>query len=220
MKRDKQSIIEERFDNVSASKTFYNMVRYLNLNEKSVLDIGCSYGEFLIHFGRGSIGLTISHEEVNYGKNKGLEIRYGNIESEDLSLKEKFDVIFANNIFEHLYSPHRFLINCKNLLKPGGILVLGVPCIPTLSFLLHLTKFRGSLAVSHINFFTRETLVKTVERAGWNIENIRSFHFKNSFCDRLLDIISPHFYVVAVLDRNFSYHEKRQEELKGYEVKI
>ena len=138
MKRDKQSIIEERFDNVSASKTFYNMVRYLNLNEKSVLDIGCSYGEFLIHFGRGSIGLTISHEEVNYGKNKGLEIRYGNIESEDLSLKEKFDVIFANNIFEHLYSPHRFLINCKIILKPGGILVLGVPCIPTLCFLLHI----------------------------------------------------------------------------------
>jgi len=122
--------IEKRFENVSKSKTFGNIVKTFDLDKKSVLDIGCSYGEFLVHFGPKSVGITIVKEEVEYGKSKDLDIRLGNIESSDFNLEKKFDVIFANNIFEHLYSPHNFLCEIKKYLRPEGILILGVPCIP------------------------------------------------------------------------------------------
>jgi 2-polyprenyl-3-methyl-5-hydroxy-6-metoxy-1,4-benzoquinol methylase len=210
------SKIEERFQNIKKSKTFRNIVSTFSLDTKKVLDIGCSYGEFLIHFGPSSVGVTITNDEVEYGKKKGLAIRYGNIESPDFVLSEKFEVIFANNIFEHLYSPHEFLCQVKKYLEPEGVLILGVPCIPKIVSLLRLTKFRGSLAGAHINFFTRDTLIKTVERAGYDIIATQGFHFKNKIVDHLLDPIYPHLYVIATPRTNFKYSEKRMKELAGY----
>lgn len=208
--------IEIRFANVAKSKTFKNIIKAFELDKKSVLDIGCSYGEFLSHFGPGSLGVTIISEEVEYGRNKGLNIRYGNVESDNFNLSEKFDVIFANNIFEHLYSPHGFLRKIQSYLKVGGVIIVGVPCIPKIVSLWHLNKFRGSLAGAHINFFTRESLMKTIERGGYQLIATRGFHFANKLVDHLIDPIYPHFYVVAKIDPNFRYTEKRMRELSGY----
>lgn len=195
--------IEKRFENISKSKTFQNIIGIFGLDKKRVLDIGCAFGEFTACFGEGSVGLTITKEEAEYGRGRGLDIRYGDIESSDLLSEEKYDVIFANNLFEHLYSPHNFLRKIKKHLVPGGILILGVPCIPKIVSLLQIKKFRGSLAGSHINFFTRDTLIKTVERGGWKPLTTRGFHFANKTIDRLLDPIYPHFYVVAISDPDF-----------------
>jgi len=212
--------IEQRFTNSAKSKTFRNIVNRFDLSRKAVLDIGCSYGELLAHFGKGSVGITISKDEAEYGKAKGLDVRYGNIESDTFILNEKFDVIYANNLFEHLLSPHQFLVRIKKYLKPGGILILGVPCIPKMVSLLRFKKFRGSLALAHINFFTRETLIRTVEKAGWKPTAVRGFHFLNMLVDLFLNPIYPHFYMVAFPDPNFQYSEKRLKELAGYADKI
>lgn len=208
--------IERRFENVSKSKTFRNMVELFGLGHREVLDIGCSYGEFLSHFGPGSVGITIIEDEVAYAANKNLDVRFGNIEDDTFVLDKKFDVAFANNIFEHLYSPHEFLRRVRNYLKPEGVLILGVPCIPKLVFLLRFRKFRGSLAGAHINFFTRDTLIKTVEQGGWRLHMVRGFRFKNGVVDGLLNLIYPHFYAVASIDPGFSYTKKRMRELVGY----
>lgn len=115
-----------------------------------------------------------------------------------------------------MYSPHNFLCKIKQYLKPNGILILGVPCIPKIVSLFHINKFRGSLAVAHINFFTRDTLIKTVERGGWKPIVTRGFHFANKIIDYSLVLIYPHFYVVATPDPDFKYFEKRMKELVGY----
>ncbi len=208
-----------RFDNVAKSKTFRNIIGAYDLRKKSVLDIGCTHGEFLKHFGPGSVGLTIIPEEVAAGATLGLDIRVANIEDERFTMPETFDVIFANNIFEHLQSPHHFLNRIKSFLKPGGILILGVPCLPYILPLIHFKKFRGALASLHINFFNRASLIKTVEAAGWKVAETRGFHFSQKLVDYLLNPIYPHFYVVASSDPNFRYSEKRLKELAGYSHK-
>ena len=210
---DKQ--IEQRFANQAKSKTFRNIIKEFSLDKKKVLDIGCSYGEHLAHFGKQSTGITIVQEEVDYGRQKGLDVRYGNIE-EDFGLAGQYDVIFANNILEHLYSPHAFLHKTRKYLKSDGILILGVPCVPAARYLLRIPKFRGSLAKAHINFFTKFTLEKTAERSGWAILETRGFHFTNKFIDKCLNPVYPHFYVIAKPDPAFAYHEKRKKELAGY----
>ncbi|OGZ05810.1 MAG: hypothetical protein A2845_03330 [Candidatus Lloydbacteria bacterium RIFCSPHIGHO2_01_FULL_49_22] len=216
MMQEANGNLERRFAAVSRSKTLAHIIAELELDKKSVFDIGCSFGEFLTHFGEGSVGLTIAENEAAHGKMKGLDIRLGNIESDDFKLDEQFDAIFANNIFEHLYSPHEFLCRIKRYLKPGGVLVLGVPCIPRIASLIHFKKFRGSLATQHINFFTRETLYHTVLRGGWNISDMRGFHFACRVVDKLLDLVYPHFYVIAHVDPDFVYSDKRLKELAGY----
>lgn len=210
---------EIRFQNVTKSKTFKNLIEIFQLDKKAVLDVGCSYGEFLVHFGPGSLGLTIIKREVEIGNNRGLNVQYGNIESDDFMLPGGgFDVIFANNIFEHLLSPHTFLIKVKKYLKPNGIFILGVPCIPKIVSLLRFRKFQGSLYPLHINFFTKETLTKTVEAGGYKILMTRGFHFRNTFLDKLLDPIYPHMYIIAEVDKNFQYNERRMEELEAYKL--
>lgn len=214
---DESEKIRRRFESVSNSMTFKHLREAFDLRKKAVLDIGCSFGEFLTHFGDGSVGITVREDEAQYGRKVKLDIRQANIESSDFILTEKFDVVFANNLFEHLYSPHRFLHRVKEYLKPGGILILGVPVIPKVVSLLRFSKFRGSLADSHINFFTKQTLVNTVERAGWEVVSVRSFHWASRW-DKILDSICPHFYIVARVDPNFSFSHKRMAELAGYKL--
>ncbi|MEK7530615.1 MAG: class I SAM-dependent methyltransferase [Patescibacteria group bacterium] len=207
---------EKRFENTSKSKTFNNIVRTFGLDKKRVLDIGCTFGEFVARFGTGSTGVTITPSEAAYGQEKGLDIRCGNIESDSFVLEEKYDVIFANNLFEHLYSTHNFLRKIRDYLEPGGILILGVPCIPKVVSLLRFKKFQGSLSDAHVNFFTRDTLIKTVEAGGWTPSTTRGFHFTNPLVDHLFDPVYPHFYVIAVPNPHFTYSEKRMKELVGY----
>lgn len=210
--------IEKRFADVARSKTFSNLIKRYSLSERKVFDIGCTHGEFLKHFGHGSVGLTISSEEEKVAKERNLNVLLSNIEQDELpeDFNNKFDVIFANNIFEHMQSPHNFLLKIKKYLKPNGLLILGVPCIPYITGLVHLRKFRGALASPHINFFTRSTLIKSVEYAGWRIDEVRGFHFLTPFVDYLLNPIYPHFYVVAKVDANFQYPAKRLKEIEGY----
>jgi 2-polyprenyl-3-methyl-5-hydroxy-6-metoxy-1,4-benzoquinol methylase len=195
--------VEKRFTSQASSKTFQNIIRTYGLDNKSVFDIGCSYGEHLINFGPGSYGITMKTIEVEYGRQKGLKIDLGNIEDQAFELDRKFDVVFANNILEHLYSPHHFLCGIKKYLKEDGIAIIGVPCVPAIRALIGLRKFNGSLSHHHINFYNKFTLGKTVERSGWIIQSVRGFRIYPTIIDHLLDPIYPHFYVVARVDKTF-----------------
>jgi len=206
-------MIEERFKKVSESRTFRNIISVHNLSSKKILDLGCGFGEYLAHFGRGSVGLTTTKEEVEYGKDSGLDIRFGNVEDIDKFFTD-LDIqgVWANNLFEHLISPHSFLIKLKKVLDGNSILILGVPVVPFPSFLLKFSLFRGALASNHINFFTKKTLRLTAEFAGWKVMTVRPFFFKSSFLDFLFSLFAPHQYLIASNDTNFKYPPKKLKE--------
>ncbi len=198
------------------SHSFVNLLKQFNLPDKSVLDIGSSEGDFLQHFGLGSVGVTIIPEHVETARQHGLKVVTGNIEDPAFTLPQKFDVVWANNLFEHMNAPHLFLMKVKEFLKPNGFLILGVPVIPTISPLTRLTKFRGAYAASHVNFFTRKTLMETLRYAGWSVEEARLFRFGNKTLDSLLNPIAPHMYVVARQNKEWAYAHKRLLSLEGY----
>lgn len=61
---------------------------------------------------------------------------------------EKADYIEAYHILEHLEDTETFLLNCKNLLKKGGILHIKVPCC---------FNTNGFEDPTHKKFFTPES---------------------------------------------------------------
>lgn len=208
--------INQRFKNTNASRTFKRIVRVFAMHEKAVLDLGCGFGEYLTIFGKGSVGITTNMREVEEGKKRGLDIMFGNIEEmEKLNIKNKFDIVWANNFFEHILSPHAFLSKLRRVVVGETTLILGVPVVPVISLLLRVGKFRGALASNHINFFTRKTLILTVERAGWVVVDIRPYVVSYSPIDRLLGFVAPHLYVVAKCDESFRYAEKKLKEWEG-----
>lgn len=212
--------VAKRFDNVGNSKSFERILATYGLKNKKVLDLGCGYGEHLSLFGEDSLGVTTTKEEVAYGAGAGIRIALGNVERLDLipeMKQERFAAVWSNNLFEHLLAPHRFLNSLKRYAEDDTLLILGVPVVPMLPELMRFRKFRGALAVSHINFFTRDTLRLTVERAGWRIEDMRPFIFKNAVLDRIVGMVAPHAYVIARNNASFTYPEKKLKEWKDDE---
>jgi SAM-dependent methyltransferase len=204
---------DRQFAIVSRSRTFRNIVKHFALGEKSVLDVGCSYGEYTAHFGLKSVGITTNPREVEIGLKRGLDVRLGNAEHlEAIGLPNSFDFIWANNLFEHLLAPHAFLMNLRRVGKTETVLLLGVPVLPFPYFLTLLRKFRGAFHDSHINFYSWRTLKLTVEAAGWSTKDVRPFICPVRLLDRLLLFIAPHVYVVATKDLSFAYSRGKVQE--------
>ena len=211
--------IKFREENVKLSRTFNNILDLYSLSNKAVCDIGCGFGEYLRMFGKGSIGVTTTQEEVEYGKNNNLNIIFGNAEKIENSFPavQRFGAIWANNLFEHLLSPHAFLIKLKKISSESTIAIIGVPVVPKIVSLISLPWFRGTLASNHVSFFTSTTLRLTVERAGWKVLTVRPFIFKNKFLDYIVRPFAPHLYVVAINDSSFIYPPKKLKEWVGDE---
>lgn len=206
--------LHKRDQQTMSSKTFARIAKTFSLPEKRVLDIGCGYGEYMQRFGKMSVGITSRAIEVEYGKIIGRDIRSGNAETlaTTLSTSEQFDVIWCNNIFEHLLSPHAFLVHLKEFARKDSLLILGTPILPTPSLLTKIPKFRGALAVEHINFFTKKTYELTAIYAGWDVVTIRPYYFENAVLDHLITPAMPHLYLVAKNNADFRYPERKKSE--------
>ena len=205
--------IRKRFDGVLRSTTFQRVQSTYQLAQKKMLDLGCSFGEYLVCFGPGSLGVTTTLTEVAYGKKESLNIIKGNVELiDELGIADTYEGIWANNLFEHLLSPHAFLIRLKAVTKEDALLILGVDVLPRIVSLTAIKKFRGALATPHVSFYTRETLALTLERAGWTTVTLRPFYFTNPFLDWCASWLAPHLFAVATNDTTFRYHKKKRRE--------
>lgn len=97
-----------------------------------VLDIGCGGGlasEPMARLGADVVGADAT--EVNiavaraHAAQQGLEIDYRATTAEALLATDaRFDVVLALEIVEHVADPASFVATCRELLKPGGLLIL------------------------------------------------------------------------------------------------
>lgn len=97
-----------------------------------LLDVGCGLGLFLETM-RGEFelyGIDLSEYAVGQARRRlpGAELTVGSL-TEGLPFDEKFDVVTAINIFEHLDDPGAGLDAVRAELRPGGLLVAHLPTI-------------------------------------------------------------------------------------------
>lgn len=95
----------------------------------SVLDIGCAMGDFLYPaktYYAKTFGIELSDKMADYtSKNLGVTIFRTQFDS--LQTNERFSCIHMSHIIEHVPNPNDWLAKAKQLLLPGGILVICVP---------------------------------------------------------------------------------------------
>ena len=98
-----------------------------------VLDIGCGIGGTLVAF--GDAGFTLCGIELSESraeickKNLGFNNYSADIYDVDLcvqGLDEKFDVVVCNSVIEHVNDPAAMIRTFKDLLTPGGVVIMGV----------------------------------------------------------------------------------------------
>ncbi len=95
-----------------------------------ILDIGCGGGLVAEPFAKMGANVTaIDASEKNiavakiHAEKSGVTVNYRNCAAEDLAATgEKFDVVFALEIIEHVANVEQFVASCAQLVKPNGLL--------------------------------------------------------------------------------------------------
>lgn len=96
-----------------------------------ILDIGCGGGllsEPMARLGANVVGADAAAGNIPvaqiHAEQSGLDIDYRNVTAESLvDDGEVFDVVLNMEVVEHVADPQAFLTACKDLLKPGGVML-------------------------------------------------------------------------------------------------
>ena len=100
-------------------------------HHETLLDIGCAYGHFLeiLKNDFKVSGMDISNHAIKIARNK-VKCRYkqGNLE-ESIPFKEKFDIITAISVIEHLHEPEKGLKTIFNHLNDNGLFCFEIPTV-------------------------------------------------------------------------------------------
>jgi len=95
-------------------------------NGKRLLDVGCG-GGFLVEaaqdMGFRAEGIEANHNLVEWCKRRNLKVRGGDVSMLE-ETGEHYDVVVLSAILEHVLEPQLLLASCKNLLAPGGIMLI------------------------------------------------------------------------------------------------
>lgn len=199
---DRERVIAKRF--AALPRRLQHAAAYWALEAASVLDVGCSYGHCLVHFGPGSVGIDNVAEHVDFCCSLGLDARLADVD-EGLDEVEDgaFDVVWISDVLEHLDAPRLLLRRVQPKLKPGGRVIALVSVLPR-SRLARLV-FRGhgwfDADVHHYQF-TAETARHLVERSGYVVEQVVPHLLPRRFqpLNRLLLPFAPVIFVSACPD--------------------
>lgn len=179
---------------------------YLALADKyaarSVLDVGCAQGTLaltLAERGKNVTAVDIRPAFLEYARSRWErgDVRFvsANIFDEpDLGL---FDMVFANQIIEHLVYPAELLRKLARYVRPGGMLVITTPNhdyfrsdLPSYRELgdprQHEHKQFSAGGADHFFAYTEEELREAASLAGLEVAEV--FYFESPF-------ISGHFLV-------------------------
>jgi SAM-dependent methyltransferase len=96
------------------------------------LDVGCGLGQFL-QFRLNTEGVDVNSRCIQHCKARGLKVHL--IGNTTWPLEDKaFDSVIMDNVLEHISEPSSTILEIRRVLKPNGILIVGVPGIKGYAF--------------------------------------------------------------------------------------
>jgi SAM-dependent methyltransferase len=164
---------------VELSREIATLLRTTQLapSDLQVLDYGMGWGHWCAiaqAMGCKTYGWDLSRQRRDFAKSRGIQVP----EFEELSTL-RFDIVNVEQVFEHLVEPRAVLEQLASMLKPGGILKIGVPdgrhvkrglssvrwghLARDREFMRHLMPITPLI---HINTFTAESLARFGAQAG------------------------------------------------------
>lgn len=135
-----------------------------------VLDVGCGDGRFLaemVRRGWQGTGIDFDPAAVEAGRKKyNLNLRAGDIQSAQFE-ESNFDAITMSHLIEHLPDPVACLARCRELLRPGGRLVVTTPNFRSLGRRHFQHNWRCVEPPRHLQLFAPHLLAECAKRAGF-----------------------------------------------------
>lgn len=164
-------IIQKNF-----SARFQKILKFTELKQiTNCLEIGCAYGFFaeilLKQVQTKYVGLDVSEEAVAHGTVNSPNLKredYLNYQSPD----EKYTDVFMWDVIEHLKNPDRFIQKIYSEMDNRGRIYITTGDISAILPRIQGKNWRLIHPPTHVHYFSKETLIKLLDRYGFKIVNL------------------------------------------------
>ena len=110
-------------------------------------------------------GVEISQEAVDWAEKLGRKVTCSTIE--DFKTDQKYEVISALDVLEHISRPVDFIQTVRDLLVETGIFLINVPYEGSFSAKLSGKKWHALLPPEHWFYFNKKSLRQILENGGF-----------------------------------------------------
>lgn len=188
-----------------------------------ILDYGGGGGQFALvcksHFPESDVYITDIFDDALLDEWRPLNIQIPFAEFADD--KRTFDIIFLNDVFEHVSDPNGVLQQLAGKLKPNGHIFIDTPkqfwlypVAKTASRSLYTKILRGTVSIYHLQIWSRKAFEMVVAASGLRIEKYREtseYTMPASFYMRNMGITNPAVKLAGSLFyRNAKYLAKNK----------
>jgi GT2 family glycosyltransferase/2-polyprenyl-3-methyl-5-hydroxy-6-metoxy-1,4-benzoquinol methylase len=168
---------------VNSDSTHAKVVRLVGTGER-VLELGCATGYMSRVFrdrGCQVVAVEIDPKAAARASAFCERVIVGDIEQMDLAQElgeDRFDVVVAADVLEHLKDPLSVLLTVKRYLRDDGYIVASIPNVAHGSVRLALLSGQflyrelGLLDRTHLRFYTRDTMEKLLYDGGFVIAHL------------------------------------------------
>lgn len=141
-----------------------------------LLDVGCGWGHLLklaLDMGYDAVGLDASQTAVDVAETafqvKPILSLFPGYVFEPCS----FDIVTMNHVLEHLPRPESALSEAWRILKPEGVLAIGVPNFDSLMRRVRGANWQGIQPSQHVWQYTARSVAKLLCNAGFTLVGMR-----------------------------------------------
>ncbi len=172
------------------------------LKDKDVLDVGClddgTSGAnevrwwnhwFLYSVCKSVVGIDVREKQINQLRKMGLNVK--KMDAQNIKFKQKFDIVFAGELIEHLPNPGQFLVSAANSLAKNGRIILSTPNTFSLSRLVRVfQKISNEPNVNpdHTMYFSPQNIITLANKCHLNVMKIEYAHFPFSHFSLLIEL--------------------------------
>lgn len=169
---------ENAQENISRITRYLRRAGIRGFRGLTALDVGAGFGFLVAALRRRGFearGIDPSAEGSRYARDKlGVQVCRGSLE-ELYGQGERFDLIAACDVIEHIPRPREFLLGCKKLLSQGGILVVKTDNFDSWAARMMGLHFYRLTPFEHVSLFTPVTLNSLACACGLECAGIMSW---------------------------------------------
>lgn len=150
----------------------------VGFSKPAILEVGAGFGIFCEEAERSGRFSRVIGVEPNHGlaedcSNRGINVVGKMIEDVSPDEVGQSDVVCSFEVFEHLLEPSQFLVNCRKLLVPGGLLFITCPNGKGFDLRM-LGVLSDTYNFQHLNYFNPESIQLLLENNGFKILTVRT----------------------------------------------